>query len=335
MDPDRWQRICGLFDAARAVEEQDRAALLASAPDLADEVRELLGHHETQTGALDAPAASGAPETEIGPYRIEGVLGQGGMGTVYLATGPDGPVALKRLHPQLKAQASIWERFRREAELGSRIRHPNVVRTMGIEGDACLVMEVVEGRTLDELMLADASFTEAECRHLAREVAQALVAIHAAGAVHRDLKPSNVIRTPDGQIKVMDLGIALPLDDLLRLSATGQFVGTVRYSAPEQLAGSKPQLDGRADLYALGLMLYEMAAGAHPIPPGGLVTTMRAHLQTEPRPLREHSEAISPFFEALVHSLLAKDPSARPASARDLLGVLDEGEEGAWWRARS
>lgn len=334
MDAERWQRICDLFEAARAAEGEARAALLASAPDLAPEVLDLLGHHEDPSGSLDAPAVVERPDEEIGPYRIERVLGQGGMGTVYLAEGPEGPVALKRLHPQLKAHASIWERFRREAELGSRIRHPNVVRTMGIEGEACLVMEVVEGQTLDELMVQGTAFTEAECRHVAMEVGRALVAIHEAGAVHRDLKPSNVIRTPAGQIKVMDLGIALPLDDLLRLSATGQFVGTVRYSAPEQLSGSKPTLDGRADLYSLGLVLYEMAAGEHPIPPGGLVTTMRAHLQAVPTPLRERSESVTPFFAALVHALLAKDPEARPGSARALVDILEAGEDGPWWRER-
>ncbi|MDJ0973177.1 MAG: serine/threonine-protein kinase [Planctomycetota bacterium] len=335
MDPNRWQRVCALFDAARAVEGADRDALLAGSPELADEVRELLGHHEDPTGALDATLTDPHVGGEIGAYRIVRVLGKGGMGTVYAAEGPDGAVALKRLHPQLKAEASIWERFQREAALGSRIRHPNVVQSFGIDAEDCIVMELADGETLEALLEAEARLPETTCRDIAREIGRALMAIHAAGAVHRDLKPSNVIRRSDGRIQVMDLGIALPVDDLLRLSATGQFVGTARYCAPEQLAEGKPTLDGRADLYALGLLLYEMAAGEHPIPRGGLVTTMRAHLSSTPRPLAEQGADVTPFFAALVHTLLAKDPAARLPDAETLVRVLDEGEAGAWWRAQS
>ena len=332
MDPERWQRVCDLFDAARAVEGAEREALLAAHAELADEVQELLGHHEDPTGALDAAPVDPHVDGEIGPYRITRVLGKGGMGTVYEAEGPDGAVALKRLHPQLKAEASIWERFQREAALGSRIRHPNVVRSFGIESDDCIVMELADGETLEAILETAGRLPEAACRNIAHEIGLALMAIHAAGAVHRDLKPSNVIQRSDGRIQVMDLGIALPVDDLLRLSATGQFVGTARYCAPEQLAEGKPVLDGRADLYALGLLLYEMAAGEHPLPQGGLVTTMRAHLTSTPRPLTEQGVDVSPFFAALVHTLLAKDPAERLPDAETLVRIFAEGEGGAWWR---
>lgn len=322
MDPTRWQRICDLFDAVRTAEVAERDALLAASPDIADDVRELLGHHETTDSVLDGAAADPLIDNVVGPYRIKRKIGQGGMGAVYLAEGPDGPVALKRLHPQLRAEESIWKRFQREAELGTRIQHPNVVRSLGVEGEDCLIMELVEGRTLEDVLAKDAPLPESECRRIASGIAAGLVAIHAAGAVHRDLKPSNVIIANDGTAKVMDLGIALPLDDLLRLSATGQFVGTARYCAPEQLAEGKAQLDGRADLYALGLILYELATGTHPIPPGGLVSTMRAHLTLKAKPLRELNAAITPAYEALVLHMLAKAPGERLVSAEALVEAL-------------
>jgi len=332
VDPKRWQRICAIFEAARELRGEARAALLASAPDVAEDVQELLGHHETGGGVLRTEASEPEVGTRIGPYEIERVLGRGGMATVYLAAGPEGVVALKRLRPELCQEASILERFRREAELGARIRHENVIRTFGREGPDCLVLEYLEGRTLEQLLEDSGPLPETLCRHIGREVARGLVAIHAAGAVHRDLKPSNVLLTEDDGVRVMDLGIALPLDDLLRLSRTGQFVGTVRYSAPEQVTSSKAEVDARTDLYALGLLLYELAAGRHPLPRGGLVTTMRAQLEVLPEPLRSVNTLVTPFFETLVHALLPKAPEDRLASAERVLVILDEGEDGAWWQ---
>ena len=173
------------------------------------------------------------------------------------------------------------------------------------------------------------------CRHIGREVTSGLAAIHEAGVLHRDLKPENVLVTPDHEVKVMDLGIALPLDDLMRLSRTGQFVGTVRYSAPEQLTGGKAQVDGRTDLYALGLVLFESATGRHPLPAGGLVSTMRAHLETQPERLADVRSDLTPFFGAFVHALLEKSPGDRVPDAQTAGSILAEGEASAWWRERA
>jgi serine/threonine protein kinase len=214
------------------------------------------------------------------------------------------------------------ERFRREAELGARIVHPNVVRTLDFVGPDCLVLEYVEGHTLEQRQEEGACFPEAECRHLAGEILRGLVAVHAAGAVHRDLKPSNVMLAAGGDVRLMDLGVALPLDDMLRLSRTGQFVGTVRYSAPEQLTDSKAELDGRTDLYALGLLLHELIAGEHPFPRTGLVSMMRAQLDTVPPPLSSVDARVTRSFEALVASLTAKNPADRPLSAEAVLALL-------------
>ena len=332
VDPKRWQRICEVFEAARNLHGAARDAVVASVPDVADEVRELLAQHETRGGILGDETTDFEIDERVGAYRIQCVLGRGGMATVYLADGPDGPVALKRLHPILFREPDFRERFRREAALGTRIQHPNVIRTLGVEGEDCLLMEFVEGQTLREIVEARGPLPEGLCRHIGREIALGLEAIHASGAIHRDLKPANVILMADERLKVMDLGIALSMNDLMRLSRTGDFVGTARYSAPEQLVPAKAEVDGRTDLYALGLLLYELAAGHHPIPGGGLVTTMRAQLETMPERLRERNGNVSAFFEALVHALIAKRPEGRLESAALVASILEAGEEGDWWQ---
>lgn len=334
MDPERWQRICDVFEQARGLTGATREALLAAVPDIAGDVRELLEHHDAEQGALADEVARPAIGTTVGRYTLEALLGEGGMATVYRASGPEGPVALKRLHPELAREPVILERFRREAELGLRIVHPNVVRTLDLVGPDVLVLELIAGRTLEQRLEEGDRLEEPACRELACEILRGLVAIHAAGAVHRDLKPSNVMLTPHGAVRLMDLGVALPLDDLLRLSRTGQFVGTVRYSAPEQLTDSKAEPDGRTDLYALGLLLHELVAGEHPFPRGGLVSMMRAQLDTDPAPLRSLRPGVTPFFEAFVQALAAKERAARPASAQAALAILEAGESGPWWGAQ-
>lgn len=335
MDPKRWQRICAIFDAARGLHGAARDAVVASAPDVAADVLELLEEHDADSGILAEENADLAAGTQVGTYRIERVIGRGGMATVYRASGPQGAVALKRLHAHLQREPAFRERFRREAALGERIRHPNIVRSFGLEGDDCLVLELVAGRTLRQVIEEEGRLSEARCRHVGRQIAEGLVAVHASGAVHRDLKPSNVILMTDDRLKVMDLGIALALDDLMRLSRTGEFVGTALYSAPEQLVPAKAAVDGRTDLYTLGLLLYELVAGRHPIPAGGLITTMRAQLETQPAPLRQVNAEVSPFFEALVHALFAKRPEDRLGSADEVVDILMAGEGGSWWRAQA
>lgn len=333
MDRKLFKRIAEIFEVARHLYGPARDAVLASAPDVEPEVRELLGQDEAPARVLAVEKPQLDVGAAVGPYRIERVIGRGGMATVYLAVGSQGRVALKQLHPALLREDGVLTRFRREAALGARIRHPHVVRTLGLEGEESLVMEYVEGETLWDALQTRGAMTEATCRRIGREVAEGLAAIHVLDTVHRDLKPSNLIARRDGHVMVMDLGIALPLDDLLRLSRTGAYVGTVRYSAPEQLVETRAGLDGRADLYALGIVLYMLATGVHPLPEGGLVSTARAQLELEPRPLREVNRTISPFFSTLVGTLLAKRPDDRIESATTLSRILDQGETSAWWRA--
>jgi tetratricopeptide (TPR) repeat protein/energy-coupling factor transporter ATP-binding protein EcfA2 len=275
----------------------------------------------------------------IGPYRLDRELGAGGMGTVWAATAPDGAaVALKVIHPHLVADGDALARFRREAEVGVAIRHPNVVATLAhgeSGGRHWLALEYVEGQTLHALREELGTVPEELCRHVAHEIAAGLAAIHAAGIVHRDMKPENVLITKEHVVKVMDLGVARGAEDDARVTKTGAFVGSLQYAAPEQFTGGGKGLDGRADLHALGVLLYELASGANPFEDADWRVVFQRVLKDMPRRLGAVSPQVSPFFEELVHTLLAKDRDERFASAAELASVLEEGEASAWWTARA
>ncbi len=280
----------------------------------------------------------------LGPYTIDRELGSGGMGKVYAATVADRApglsagdcVALKVVHPHLLETPGFFMRFMREAQLGASIQHENVVRTLMADASSThhfLVMEYVEGQTLAELARELERVPEELCRHVGREICKGLAAIHAAGVVHRDMKPDNVLITADHVVKVMDLGVARLADEQMRLSQSGAFVGSVEYAAPEQFKGG--DVDGRTDLHALGLVLYELASGSHPYRGGSFHEVLSRVCDTEPRRLGDVNPQLSAFFEEVVHTLLVKDPRGRFASAAQLLDVLVEGEDSAWWHERA
>ncbi len=277
--------------------------------------------------------------TTLGPYRIDRELGSGGMGKVFAATAPDGAtVAVKVVHPHLVADADALARFRREAEVGIRVRHPNVVATLAAgesDGRHWLALEYVEGQTLHALQEELGTVPEELCRHVAHEIAAGLAAIHAAGIVHRDMKPENVLVTRDHVVKVMDLGVARGAEDDSRLTQTGAFAGSLQYAAPEQFTGGGKGLDGRADLHALGVLLYELSTGANPYQDSDWRVVFQKVLKETPRRLGAVSPQVSPFFEELVHTLLAKDREARFASAAELAVVLEAGEDSPWWSSKA
>ncbi len=332
-------------------EPVDPEAEIRAHPDLAERLRagfaalQVLDRRYAAEAKADEPPAARLVGRNLGGWRLESALGSGGMGTVYRAFDAAGgdrtAVALKVIHPHLFDRKGFFRRFLREAEIGRRIRHPNVVRTLDadecVDGSEChrfLVMEYVEGRTLRAALAEAGKLPEALCRHVGCEVASALAAIHAAGAVHRDVKPDNVLLTNDHVVKLMDLGVARLTDEAVRLSQSGMFVGSLLYAAPEQLRG-QGEVDGRADLHALGLLLYELVTGVHPFQHDDFRVVLRRIADETPRRSAELDPQISPFFEELIAQLLEKDREKRPASAADVARILDQGEESAWWRARS
>jgi tetratricopeptide (TPR) repeat protein len=287
------------------------------------------------------------PGTVLGPYRLGREIGRGGMGVVYEAfgvrEGSGGPrearLAIKVLLPETMASAGVRERFLREARIGLSLVHDNVVRTLDVGEDATrgatvhwLALEYVEGRTLRRLLEEMGTVPEALVREIARQAARGLAALHDAGIVHRDLKPENLLLADDRRLRIMDLGVAKSAAGGPSLTTDGQFVGSLRYAAPEQCDGSV--VGPAADLYALGVVLYELLAGAPPFDGDAPLAILRAHLERPPQPVADRAPGVSDFLAALVSSLLAKRPEDRPASARELLRVLDEAEGGAWWAER-
>ncbi len=335
-------------------EKIDPAEVERADPRLVARLREGLATLERLERAFAGGTAASPPESlvgsALGPYRVISRLGSGGMGDVWLAAvegeTPSGArgdrVAVKVVRSHLLERPGFLDRFRREAEVGTRIRHENVVRTLDTEDfDAggfrhhCLVMEYVEGQTLRALLAELDRLPEDLCRHVGREIAKGLAAIHAAGVVHRDLKPDNVIVTKDHVVKVMDLGVALLVDESARLSQTGVFVGSIHYAAPEQFRRGGRDVDARADLHALGVVLYELATGTHPYPAEDFHEVMRRLLTEKPRRAAEINPQLTPFFEEMLAQLLQKDPDHRFASAGEVAAILADGEESSWWHGRA
>jgi tetratricopeptide (TPR) repeat protein len=258
-------------------------------------------------------------------YRLEGEIGRGGMGTVFRArdTVLDRPVAIKTL-----AAAALGEEARShllaEARAAARLNHPNIVSLYDAgesKGDGYIVMELVEGRSLHERPpeSLDAAL------EIARQICQALAHAHAAGIVHRDLKPENVIVTEDGRVKLLDFGLARPIAS--RLTADGGISGTVFYLAPEQAMGRA--VDVRADLYSLGVMLYELSTKRLPFTADDPLAVVTQHLHAPVVPPRTIRPDLPPALDRLIVALLAKQPEDRPPDALAVDKILAEIQQGA------
>ncbi len=288
--------------------------------------------------------------SRVGAWRLLAAVGEGATGTVYRAVAeepafglPAGTVAsVKLVHSHLLDHPDAIRRFARESRIGARIRHRNVVSVHG--GDAAvvdgvrrhfLVMEYVEGRTLRDLLAELGHLPEGLCRQIGLEAAEGLGAIHDAGSVHRDVKPDNLILAADQTVKLTDLGSAQVLDEETRLSRAGAFVGSVAYAAPEQFQAGVAEVDGRADLHALGVVLYELVTGRHPFAGGDVRSVLHRVLEAVPPRARAVRPECSPFFDEVLATLLQKRPQDRFASAAELRRVLEEGEAGPWWTDRA
>jgi hypothetical protein len=278
------------------------------------------------------PAAEDLPRelAEHPRYRVEGLLGAGGMGTVFKAEHRllNRPVALKVIHGRLLGRPGAVERFRREARTAARLDHPNVVAVHDAEqaGSAhFLVLEYVDGETLDRLVERRGPLPVAEACDYVRQAALGLQHAHEQGMVHRDLKPANLIVTPDGRVKVLDFGLAQVATELQAsagLTPEGAVVGTPGYLAPEQ-ARDPRAADIRADLYSLGCTLYHLLAGRPPFPADSLLQQLLDHQDRTPRPLSEVRPDMPPELARIVARLLAKEPARRFSSPAELAAALE------------
>jgi tetratricopeptide (TPR) repeat protein len=258
-------------------------------------------------------------------FRIERLLGLGGMGMVYRATDTslDCPVALKILRPELMHRADAIERFRQELLLARQVSNPHVVRIHDLAQDGnlwLLTMDFVEGESLDRKLDREGRFEVDDALRIARQLADGLAAAHARGVVHRDLKPANVLLDAEGNAYISDFGVARSLA-AGGMTRTGAIVGTPDYVSPEQARGD--DVDARSDLYALGLILYEMLAGKLPFA-GGTVTEVLAQRMTRtPPPLDKERTDLPPWVVRLVDRLLRPQPAHRLQDAAEVVRAID------------
>jgi serine/threonine protein kinase len=267
--------------------------------------------------------------TELGRYRITALVGEGGMGSVYLAVQPaiGSRVAIKVLSEQCARDAELLERFFAEAKAVNLIRHEHIVSVLDLatlpDGRPYIVMEYIEGQTLAAMVRGKAA-PLGGVMSVMGEVLSALAAAHAIGIVHRDLKPDNVLVTAEGHAKVLDFGIAKlapGLHDASSRTKTGALLGTPAYMAPEQISGAG-SVDARADIYAAGILLYEAVTGRVPFSGGSIFDVMRAQVEQTPAPPRSLRADLPEPIEAVILTALQKDPALRFQSAQAMAQAL-------------
>jgi serine/threonine protein kinase len=356
LGPDDWRRVNEVFHRALEYPPDSRDAFVREAcadnQRLCDEVASLLDAHdragsfiepesEAARAAVEVSAADAASLVGrmLGHYRIESILGEGGMGVVYLAEDVrlGRTVALKAIAPRYTSDQARRDRLRREARAAAALSHPGIATVYALEeldGQIFIAGEYVPGETLrDELgrgpIAAARAIETAVC------VARALAVAHDRGVVHRDLKPENLIRTPAGDVKILDFGLAHMRDvppALARLTDDGTFLGTPAYMSPEQIRGDP--VDGRSDLFSLGIVLYELVSGAHPFAGHDPASTIARILEADPPRLSQVGAGSGADLqmlgelEGIVRTCLRKAPGTRYQSAHELAGALDRMRDG-------
>jgi len=323
LDPWAQGGRLGRIDVRVAGERSEFLVVLRDTPwGFAVEVRSLVTY---EAATRNADLASGA--ARIGPYHLERQIGSGSMGIVYRARRDNGPpVAVKLLNPSIAYDPEMSARFVREGRAAALVNDPGVVGVTDFgslpDGRAFLVMELVEGRTLEEAVGEGGTLPPAEAVRVVLKMLSALDAAHVRGVVHRDLKPSNVFVTPEGQIKIADFGAAL-VDDHLRGAKTeaGLILGTPAYMAPEQ-ALALPT-DARADLYSVGCILFRVLSGAPPFRAAALLEVLRKQIE-EPAPAVTSPHGPLPdVLVGCVARALAKRPDDRFRNAGEMRAVLE------------
>src|SRR2546425_724527 len=347
MTPERWQQLKQIFQSALDRNPAERSAFLRQAcaddPALRSEVESLISSHNEAGDSIEAMAAEAATEMladeqpgpilgkHIGHYEVLSLLGRGGMGEVFLAqdTSLGRKVALKLLRSDFTRIEERLRRFQQEARAASALNHPNIltIHEIGQEGSLhFMATEYVEGETLRQ-HLSRARLTMGQTLDVAIQVASALAAAHQAGIIHRDIKPENTMVRTDGNVKVLDFGLAkltepktidtaaptLPQVE----TAPGVVMGTFSYMSPEQARGLA--VDARTDIWSLGVMIYEMAASRQPFEGETASDVMSLILQKEPPPLAHSWPEVPAELERIVRKALRKDREERYQTIKDLL----------------
>lgn len=291
-----------------------------------------------------APVRAG---DQLDHYSIDTLVARSGMASIFrgtdLRTGR--PVAIKIPHPEMESDPVFFDRFRREEEIGRTLDHPGVMKVLGDDDRSQLymVMEWVDGRLLRQILNEQGKLPPERAVRIALRICEVLEYIHKHGIVHRDLKPDNIMVDDEDRVKLIDFGIAA-MSGSRRLTFTklSQVMGTAEYISPEQVKGKRG--DARSDLYALGIMLYEMLTGKTPFSGANPFLIMNDRLLNNPVPPREVDPGISPELQEIIYRVLERDPKSRYASAhefawdlqhQDQVGVADRPELRDWKQRRT
>ena len=280
-------------------------------------------------------------------YLIENLVERSGMASIFRATDErtGRQVAIKVPHPEMEADPIFFERFNREQEIGQKLDHPGVMKvfTNDHSSQHYMVMEWVEGRLLRQLMNEQKRIPAERAVKIALQVASAIEYIHGHGVIHRDLKPENIMVDTNDHIKLIDFGIAANLGSRrITFAKFSQTVGTPDYISPEQVKGKRG--DARSDIYALGVMLYEMVTGKVPFTGPNAFVIMNDRLLNNPIPPREVDPAISPHLQEIIYRAMERDPNKRYANAHELIldlehqdkvGVAERPELTDWRKRRT
>ncbi len=287
------------------------------------------------------------PGDQLDHYRIEHLLARSGMASIFRATDlrTGQPVAIKVPHPEMESDPVFFERFHREEAVGQKLNHPGVMKVLAEDGHSRLymVMEWVEGRLLRQILNEQGKFPSERAVRIALAVLDVLDYIHGQGVAHRDLKPENIMVDANDHIKLIDFGLAASSGARrLTFAKLSQVMGTPDYISPEMVKGKRG--DGRSDLYAVGVMLYEMLTGKVPFTGPNPFVIMNDRLLNNPVPPREIDPSISPQLQEIIYRALERDPKNRYATAREFahdlqhqeaVGVADRAELRDWKHRRS
>ena len=280
-------------------------------------------------------------------YRIENLVARSGMASIYRAVDIDTgvPVAIKLPHPEMECDPVLFDRFQREQEIGATLDHPHVMKVAPAEGHSriYMVMEWVEGRLLRKILIEAKKMPVDRAGRMTIAIAEALEYIHSHGVVHRDLKPENIMVDDQDNIKLIDFGIAGKEGSRrLTFAKLSQVMGTPDYISPEQVKGKRG--DARSDIYALGVMLYEMLTGEVPFKGPNAFAIMNDRLMNNPVPPREVNPAITPQLQEIIYRAIERDPRNRYASAKEMIwdlqhqdqvGVAERAELHDWKQRKS